>query len=145
METIFYHSLRHQSIAASGSSFFFNWNVFFSQTSIPASENKFFVYWKQYFLIPSFFLLMENNTEIWGKSNFKDEPYSCTWTPIFFNFIQIFFNAEVVVPYNESVFLNILYTTSANELSACGNSIILVRAILLLLEIKLKYSSSFFV
>ena len=27
--------------------------------------------------IPSFFLLMENITQIWGRSNFKDEPYSC--------------------------------------------------------------------
>ena len=49
-----------------------------------------FVYWKQYFLIPSFFLLMENITETWGKSNFKDEPYSCYWTPIFFDFFRYF-------------------------------------------------------
>ena len=90
METIFFHFLRHQSTAASGSSFFFNWNIFFSQSFIPASENEFFVYWKQCFFIPSFFLLMENNTEIWGKSNFKEEPYSCTSTPIFFNFFRYF-------------------------------------------------------
>ena len=90
METIFFHFLRHQSTAAIGSSFFFNWNIFFSQSSIPASENEFFVYWKQCFFIPSFFLLMKNITEICGKSNFKDEPYSCKWTPIFFNFFRYF-------------------------------------------------------
>ena len=90
METIFFHFLRHQSTAASGSSFFFNWNIFFSQSSIPASENEFFVYWKQCFFIPRFFLLMKNITEICGKSNFKDEPYSCKWTPIFFNFFRYF-------------------------------------------------------
>ena len=29
------------------------------------------------FFITSFFLLMENVTEICGKLNFKNEPYSC--------------------------------------------------------------------
>ena len=79
---------------------------------------------------------MENITEIWGKSNFKDEPYSCYWTPIFFFlFSQIFFKVEAVLPYIKGVFFNILYPASANEFSAYGNSIFLVRAILLLLEI----------
>ena len=71
------HVILFSQTAASGSSFFFNWNRFLSQSFIPAGENEFFVYWKQYFFIPSFFLLMENITEIWAKSNFKDEPYSC--------------------------------------------------------------------
>ena len=57
--------------------FFLQLSSFFSQSFIPVSENKLFVYWKQYFFIQSFFLLMENITEIWGKSDFKDEPYSC--------------------------------------------------------------------
>ena len=35
-------------------------------------KTSFFVYWKKCFFI----LLMENITEIWGKSNFKDELYS---------------------------------------------------------------------
>ena len=51
--------------------------VFFNQSFIPASGNEFFVYWKQYYFIPSFFLLIENIIEIQGKSNFKDEPYYC--------------------------------------------------------------------
>ena len=79
---------------------------------------------------------MENITEIWGKSNFKDEPYSCQRIPIFFSiFSEQFFKVEAVLPYSNSVFLNILYRASANEFSAYGNSIFLVRAILLLLEI----------
>ena len=90
MENIFFHFLRHQSTAASGSSFFFNWNIFFSQSFILASENDFFFYWKQCFFIPRLFMLLENNIEIWGKSNFNDEPNSCTWTPIFFNFFRYF-------------------------------------------------------
>ena len=68
--------LRQQSTAASESSFLFNWNIFFSQYFIPDSVKEFFIYWKQYFFILSFFLLMENITEIWGKSNFKDKQYS---------------------------------------------------------------------
>ena len=54
-------------------------------------------YWKRVFcvlegvfFIPSYFLLMWNITEIWGKSNFKDETYTCQWTPIFFNFFRYF-------------------------------------------------------
>ena len=39
----------------SGSSFFFNWNIFFYQSFIPASKNDFFVYWKQYFFYSKFF------------------------------------------------------------------------------------------
>ena len=136
METIFLHFLRQQSAAASESSFFFNWNIFFSKSFILASENELFVFWKQYCFIPSFFLLMENITEIWGKSNFKEEPYSCKWKPLFFRFFQIFFKVEaVLLPYSKSVFFNILYPASVNEFSAYGNNIFLVGSIMLLLEI----------
>ena len=103
METIFFHFLRHQSTAASGSSFFFNWNIFFNQSFIPASEKQFFVYWKRCFFIPSFFLLMENITEILKKSNFKYEPHSCKWRPIFFNFSDIF-KVEAVLQYSKVYF-----------------------------------------
>ena len=41
-------------------------------------------------------------------------------------------------PYCKSVFFNILYPASANEFSACGNSVFLVGTILLLLEIIIK-------
>ena len=122
METIFFHFLRQQSTAASGSSFFFNWNIFFSQSFIPASENEFFVYWKQCFFIPRFFLLMENNTEIWGKPILKTNHIPAR-VHQFFRFFQIFFKVEAVLPYCKSVFFNILYPASANEFSACGNRI----------------------
>ena len=49
----------------------------FSQSFIPASENEFFVYWKQYCFTLEFFLLVETIVEIWRKSIFKDETYSC--------------------------------------------------------------------
>ena len=79
---------------------------------------------------------MENITEIWGKSNFKDEPYSCKWRPLFFGgFFQIFFKVEAVLPYSKSVFFNTLYQASANEFSAYGNNNFLVGAIVLLFEI----------
>ena len=77
---------------------------------------------------------MENITEIWGKSIFKYEPYFCQWIP-FFRFFQIFFKVEVMLPYSESIFFNILYPASANVFFAYGNSSFLVRALLLLLEI----------
>ena len=53
---------------------------------------------------------------------------------ISFDFFQIFFKVEAVLPYSKSVFFNILYPASVNEFSAYGNSIFLVGAILLLLE-----------
>ena len=53
----------------------------------------------------------------------------------FFRFFQIFFKVEAALPYSKNVFFNILYPASANEFSAYGNSIFLVGAILLLLEI----------
>ena len=82
--------LRQQSTAASGSSFFFNQNIFFSKSFIPASKNEFFVYWKQYCFIPRFFLVKGNITEIQGKSNFKEEPYFCQWRPLSFDFSRYF-------------------------------------------------------
>ena len=53
----------------------------------------------------------------------------------FFRFFQTFFKVEAVLPYSGSLFFNILYRANANGFSAYGNSILLVRAILLLLEI----------
>ena len=74
---IFFHFSRQQSTATTGSSFFFSWNIFFSQSIISFSKNEFFAYWKQYFFISSFFLQMGNIIEIWRNSFFKDEPYCC--------------------------------------------------------------------
>ena len=56
----------------------------------------------------------------------------------------MFFKMEAVVPYSESPFFNIIYPASGNEFSACGDSVFLVRAILLLLEIIIKRYGSFF-
>ena len=134
METIFFHSLRQQSTTASGSSFFFNWNIFLSQCFISASKNEFFFFLTVFF-IPNFFLLIENITEISEETNVKDEPYSCRWTLIFFDFFEILLKVEAVLLYSKSVFFNILYPASGNEFSAYGNIIFLVRAILLLSEI----------
>ena len=75
METIFFDFLRQESTAASGNSFAFKWNIFFSQSFIPAGENEFLVNWKQYCSVSSFFLLVETIIETWGKSIFEDEIY----------------------------------------------------------------------
>ena len=59
---------------------------------------------------------------------------------------QIFLKMEAeVLPYSWSVFFNILYSVNANRFSAKGNSVFLVRAILLLSEIiSVIKSGSFF-
>ena len=57
---------------------------------------------------------------------------------IFFDFFRYYpciFQVEAILLYSKSVFFNILYPASVNEFSANGNSIFLVRAILLLLEV----------
>ena len=53
-------------------------------------QTSFFVYCKQYFFILRFFLLAETIIRIRRKSIFKDEPYSCKWTPIFKKFFREF-------------------------------------------------------
>ena len=59
---------------------------------------------------------------------------------------QIFLKMEAeVLPYSGSVFFNILYLVNANRFSAKGNSVFLVRAIILLSEIiSVIKSGSFF-
>ena len=61
-----------------------HWKAVFSSTGTYFSANpslrlvkKSFFLLETVFFIPSFFLVMENISEIWEKSNFKDEPYSC--------------------------------------------------------------------
>ena len=41
---------------------------------------------------------VETIIEIRGKSTFKDEPYFCWWTRIFFQFFQRIFQVEVAFP-----------------------------------------------
>ena len=66
--------------------------------------------------------------------------------PKLFRLFQIFFKVEAeLLPYSGSVFFNVLYPVNANRFSANVNSIFLVRAIFLLLEIiSVIKSSSFF-
>ena len=52
-----------------------------------------------------------------------------------FRFFQIFFEVEAVLPCSGSVFFNVCYPANANGFSVYGNSIFLVRTILLLLKI----------
>ena len=54
--------------------------VFLSTGTYWKRGNELFVCWKQYWK-----LLLKL-----GKSIFKDKPYSCQWTPIFFNFFRDF-------------------------------------------------------
>ena len=78
---------------------------------------------------------MENITKIWGKAILKTNHIPASGHQFSFYFFQIFLKVEAVLPNSGSVFFNILYPASANGFSAYGNSIFLVRAILLLLEI----------
>ena len=108
METIFFHFLIQQSTATSGSSFFFNWNIFFSASlifSFQLVKTSFLSTGNSIFFIPSFFLLLENITEIWGKSNFKVEHIPASGHN-FFRFFQIFVKVKVVLLYSKSVFFN---------------------------------------
>ena len=104
------HFLPFSQIAANcchGSSFFFNWNIFFSQSFIPTSEKELFVDWS-IFLFQAFFLLIENITEIWGKSNFKE------WTPMFFDFFRYFLKWKpcfcIVEAYFSIFFIRVVQT-----------------------------------
>ena len=111
IEPILFHFIRQQSTAASGDSSFFNWNICFSQSFIPASENEFFVYWKQYCFTLEFFLLVETIVEIWRKSIFKDETYSCWWTQAFSIFSETLrcFKVEATFPFSGNAFFNKSY------------------------------------
>ena len=55
VETIFFHFLKQQPTAASGGSFLFNWNIFFSKSFIPASENEFLSTENSIFLFQVFY------------------------------------------------------------------------------------------
>ena len=76
-------------------------------------ETSFFVYWKHYFFILRFFLLVETIIGIRRKLIFKDEPYSCQWTPIFFNFFRYFLKWKQFL----CIFQQILFPTRRNRFS----------------------------
>ena len=69
-----------------------------------------------------------------GSQILKTSDIPASGDQFFFNFPDIF-KVEAVLPYSKNVFFHILYRASANEFSAYGKSIFLVRDILLLLEI----------
>ena len=135
MEIIFFHFLGQQSTAASGSSFFFNWNIFFSQSFIPASGNEFFYLLETVFFYSKHFsangillkfegsqILKTNHIPASGHHFFSDFfRYFLKWKPCF-RIVKVYFSIS---------FIRLVQ----NEFSAYGNSIFLVRAILLLLGI----------
>ena len=119
------------------------WKQFFSSTgtyflanpSFRQVKTSFFVYGKQCFFIPSIFLLKKNIAEIWGKSNFKDEPYYCQWTPIFFHFFRYFLKWKPCFCLVKAYFsISYIWLVQMNFL-ATETVFFFVRAILLLLEI----------
>ena len=88
-----------------------------------------------YFLILScfFFCKWRLLLKLDGSQIFKDESYSCQWTPIF-SIFQIFFKMEAAFPCSGNVVFNILHPASASRLSAYLKQHFLVSAISLLVE-----------
>ena len=129
METILFHFFRQQSTAASGSSLFFNWNIFFSQFFILASGNEFFLCWEQYCFIPSFFCYWTLLLKL-GESQFSKTNHILASEHKFFNFLkwkQLFWKVETSFSIS---FIQLVQT----DFLPRGNSIFSVRAILLLVE-----------
>ena len=125
VETNFFHFLRQRSTAASGNSSFFNWNTFFSQSFIPAGWNEFFCLLGTVLFYSELFFLVESIFESWGKSVFKDEMYSCSWTPVFSIFSEVlrFFKVEATLAYcgnafSSKSFIRLMET----DFLYCGNS-----------------------
>ena len=77
------------SVIQSGSFFRLLERFISVKSFIPASRNEFFVYWKKYCFILSFFLLVENVIETWGKSILKTK-YSPAREHQFFRYFQQF-------------------------------------------------------
>ena len=89
--------------------------TYFSVSPSLASGNEFCVHCKQYFfLIPIFFLLVKTIIEIWGKSIFKDKPFSCQWTPFLFNFFIDFESGSNFYVQWERIFQQIHHPASGN-------------------------------
>ena len=75
VETIFLHFLRQQSTATSGSSFFFNWNIFFSQSFISLVWTSFFLLEIVFFYSKFFFA---NGSCYWNRFSAIVEEYVST-------------------------------------------------------------------
>ena len=126
MESIFFYFLRQQSTAASGSSFFFNWNVFFSQAFISACENDPYLL-ETVFFYSKFF--SANGLKFGGSQIFKKNHIFASGHQ-FLSFLKV----EAVLPHSKNI---LQYPTGTNDFSAYGNSIFffLNRAILVVLAI----------
>ena len=124
MESIFFYFLRQQSTAASGSSFFFNWNVFFSQAFISACENDPYLL-ETVFFYSKFF--SANGLKFGGSQIFKKNHIFASGHQ-FLSFLKV----EAVLPYSKNTLQN---PTGTNDFSAYRNSHFLNGAISVLLEI----------
>ena len=112
MESIFFYFLRQQSTAASGSSFFFNWNVFFSQAFISACENDPYLL-ETVFFYSNFF--SANGLKFGGSQIFKKNHIFASGHQ-FLSFLKV----EAVLPHSKNI---LQYPTGTSEFSAYGNSI----------------------
>ena len=112
MESIFFYFLRQQSTAASGSSFFFNWNVFFSQGFISACEND------PYLLETVFFYskFFSANGLKFGGSQILKKNHIFASGHQFLSFLKV----EAVLPHSKNI---LQYPNGTSEFSAYGNSI----------------------
>ena len=119
MESILFYLLRQQSTAASGRSFFFNWNVFFSQTFISDCENGLYLL-ETVFFCSKFF--SANGLKFGGSQIFKKNHISASGH----QFLS-FFKVEAVLPYSKII---LEYPIGTNEFSAYGNSIFFKRSYL---------------
>ena len=106
MEINFFHFLRQQS------------------TPVEAVSHLTRTYWKrgnEYFyvflcivLFRVFFCKWKLLLKLGGSQFFKDDPYSCQWTP-FFSIFKRFFKVEATFPYGGNLFFNILHLPSGNS------------------------------
>ena len=117
MESIFFYFVRQQSTAASGSSFFFNWNVFFSQAFISACENV------PYLLETVFFYskFFSANGLKFGGSHILKKNHNFSSGHQFLSFLKV----EAVLPYSKNTLQN---PTGTKEFSAYRNNIFFKRS-----------------
>ena len=69
--------------------------------------NEVSIYFLSIVLFRVFFCKWKLLLKLGGSQFFKDEPYSCQWTPIF-SIFQRFFKVEAAFPYSGNLFFNIL-------------------------------------
>ena len=90
------------AVNTGGSSFSFNQNILETQ------KRGFYRFFCVQFYSEFFFCKCKLLFKLGGSQFFKDEPYSCQWTP-FVSIFQRFFKVEAAFPYSGNLFLNILH------------------------------------